>query len=68
MRGTPGGPYADAPFSHYELDGKVAPVGGEFDSSGHPGLKWPGDPDGKAGDVINCRCVAKPRAQPQGQE
>lgn len=61
VRGTPGGPYEDAKFSHYELDGKVTPLGVEFDPVKHPGLKHPHDPDAQAGDKINCRCYERPK-------
>lgn len=60
VRGTPGGPYADAQFSHYELDGKVVALGSPFDQAKHPNLTRPHDPHGEAGDVINCRCYARP--------
>lgn len=56
VRGTPGGPYADAEFSHYELDGREVPVGEVFARS----LRHPSDPAGAAGDVINCRCTTRP--------
>lgn len=40
--------------SHARLDGKVVPIGEEFAA----GLRYPSDPAGPAGEVINCRCVA----------
>lgn len=41
--------------SHAELDGVVVAMGSEF---GESGLRFPGDPEGDPGEVINCRCVA----------
>jgi len=60
VRGTPGGPYEDAQFSHFELEGKTAPIGAEFDPANHPGLTRPHAPTAQAGDSINCRCIARP--------
>lgn len=60
VRGTPGGPYEDAQYSHYELDGKSARLGTEFDHERHPGLTRPHDPNAEVGDVANCRCYARP--------
>jgi HK97 family phage portal protein len=60
VRGSPGGPYEDAEFSHYELDGKTAHIGTLFDGEKHPGLKYPGDPEAQPGDTINCRCLNRP--------
>ena len=42
--------------SHVELDGQIRAIGEEF----KPGLKFPLDPDAPAGEVINCRCKARP--------
>lgn len=39
--------------SHAELDGATIPVGETFDN----GCAFPGDPDGDAEEVINCRCT-----------
>lgn len=63
VRGTPGGPYEDAQFSHYELDGKAAAIGTEFDPTNHPGLTRPHDPNAQAGDSVNCRCYARPKKE-----
>lgn len=41
--------------SHRLLDGERRKVGDEFSN----GLKYPADPDGKAGEVYNCRCTLK---------
>jgi hypothetical protein len=59
VRGTPGGPYEDAEFSHAELDGQTTQLGTEYDHTKHPGLKYPSDPDAAPGDSINCRCVSR---------
>lgn len=59
VRGTPGGPYEHAAYSHYELDGKTAQLGQEFDHANHAGLKYPSDPNAAPGDTINCRCAAR---------
>ena len=40
--------------SHREMDGEVVPVDERFSN----GLMFPGDPDGPAEEVINCRCVS----------
>lgn len=56
VRGTPGGPYADAKHSHFALDGQVRALDAEF----RRGLTHPHDPDAPAGDVINCRCIVRP--------
>ena len=42
--------------SHRRLDGEVAELDGEFSN----GLKYPGDPDGPAPEVYNCRCTLVP--------
>jgi HK97 family phage portal protein len=42
--------------SHVELDGREVPIGQEF---GY-GLRFPGDPNGGASEVCNCRCVLLP--------
>lgn len=60
VRGAPGGPYEDAQYSHFELEGRTAPIGAEFDPSNHPGLTRPHAPTAQAGDSINCRCIARP--------
>lgn len=68
VRGTPGGPYEDAKYSHYELDGKTTRIGELFDPTGHPGLREPGDDNGEPGDVINCNCLTRPVVQSRDQE
>lgn len=39
--------------SHRHLDGEVVELDAEFSN----GLKYPGDPDGPASEVYNCRCT-----------
>lgn len=43
--------------SHIALNGRSALQGQRFPGSV---LRYPGDPDGKAADVINCHCVLEP--------
>lgn len=45
-------------FNHVELDGAVVELGSSF--PGHPNLKYPLDPAAPVGDVVNCRCAARP--------
>jgi hypothetical protein len=56
--------------SHGAVDGKEVPNTGKFTVQGQF-LKWPGDPEGKASNVINCRCgisvFPKPNAQTTGE-
>lgn len=42
--------------SHRHLDGEVVGLDAEFSN----GLKYPGDPDGPAAEVYNCRCTLVP--------
>jgi hypothetical protein len=42
-------------FDHWDLDGQVVPGDRPFFSGGEE-LWYPGDPNGSAGNVINCRC------------
>ena len=42
--------------SHRHLDGEVVELDAEFSN----GLKYPGDPDGLASEVYNCRCTLVP--------
>lgn len=42
--------------THVEADGQIRPVGEPFDVGGAKML-YPGDPQGPAEEVINCRCV-----------
>lgn len=42
--------------SHRHLDGETVELDGEFSN----GLRYPGDPDGPASEVYNCRCTLVP--------
>jgi hypothetical protein len=56
--------------SHNAVNGKEVSNTGKF-SVGGQFLKWPGDPEGEASNVINCRCgvsvFPKPNAQTTGE-
>lgn len=43
-------------FTHRHADGQKVPVDQAF-SVGGSMLRWPGDPGGAAGEVVNCRCT-----------
>lgn len=43
-------------FDHWDLDGQVVPGDRPFFSGGEE-LQFPGDPNGSAGNVIQCRCT-----------
>ena len=45
--------------SHQKVDGEIK----ELDETFSNGLRFPGDPQGKASEVINCRCVLLQRAK-----
>lgn len=45
--------------SHKRVDGEIRELDEEFSN----GLMFPGDPDGKAEEVINCRCALMQRAR-----
>lgn len=45
--------------SHRQVDGEIR----ELDEPFSNGLMYPGDPDGGAGEVINCRCALLQRAR-----
>lgn len=45
--------------SHQRVDGEIR----ELDERFSNGLMFPGDPEGSAGEVINCRCVLLQRAR-----
>lgn len=42
--------------AHIDADGQIVRVGENFIVGGEP-LRHPGDPNGSAGNVINCRCA-----------
>ena len=45
--------------SHVKVDGEIREADEKFSN----GLMYPGDPSGKAGEVINCRCALLQRAR-----
>lgn len=45
--------------SHRRVDGELREDGKKFSN----GLLYPGDPDGEAEEVVNCRCTMLPRAR-----
>lgn len=45
--------------SHRRVDGEIREIDEKFSN----GLLYPGDPSGRAAEVINCRCVALTRAR-----
>ena len=45
--------------SHRKIDGEIK----ELDEKFSNGLEYPGDPNGAAGEVINCRCALLQRAR-----
>lgn len=45
--------------SHQQVDGEIR----ELDETFSNGLRFPGDPQGSAAEVINCRCVLLQRAR-----
>jgi hypothetical protein len=47
-------------FDHLEPDGQVQKVGDPFDVSNEE-LRFPGDPSGSPGNIINCRCTQLPK-------
>jgi HK97 family phage portal protein len=50
-----GGPPGDRP-GHTAMDGEKVEVDKEFSN----GLRFPGDPNGEPGEIINCRCTVAP--------
>lgn len=52
--------------AHAEADGQVIEQGGTFTVGGEQ-LRFPGDPNGSAWNVINCRCVALWRPRRDGE-
>ena len=50
--------------SHIELNGKEIDASEKFHTILGSVMDYPGDPDGKAGDVINCHCVLVPVVLP----
>lgn len=52
--------------AHAEADGQIIELGGTFTVGGEQ-LRYPGDPNGSAGNIINCRCVALWRPRRDGE-
>jgi uncharacterized protein with gpF-like domain len=52
---------ADDEWNHEAMDGEQVDKGSTFTMYSRKGtvnnLKYPGDPDGSPGNVINCRCT-----------
>lgn len=42
--------------THAELNGKIIPIDEDFELSDGDKLSYPGDPKGRACNIINCRC------------
>jgi HK97 family phage portal protein len=73
VRGNPSGPYADSRFSHYHAHGQIRALGDLFDVGGRPDssgnlvggeqLRFPGDPSGSPGNIIECHCTVSPIAR-----
>ncbi len=55
VRGNPAGKYPNAEFDHWDINGTVIGIDRPFTMTGEP-MQFPGDPNGSAADVINCRC------------
>lgn len=56
------GPDGRTRDSHLAIDGEIIPMGATFSN----GLMYPGDMNGSAEEVINCRCQALPFIIPYG--
>ena len=46
----------------HTIDGEIVKLGERFSN----GLRYPNDPDGEAGNVINCRCITLPEEKDNG--
>lgn len=46
--------------THKPMDGQVRPYGRPFETGAGVHLDYPGDPNGPAAEVINCRCWREP--------
>lgn len=46
----------DDGFSHVDADGETAGIDGVFTNTGEE-MRYPGDPQGSAGNVVMCRCA-----------
>lgn len=62
VRGNPNGKYPLSQFDHWDMNGQKVTLEGKFFLGSRSGasdeLRYPGDANGQAGDIINCRCVA----------
>jgi len=47
------------PFDHVSAHGEEQPMGKPFERTGEP-MDYPGDPNGSAGNIVNCRCAIYP--------
>lgn len=45
--------------AHRSADGQVVPIGEQFDVGGER-LEYPGDPNGRGDNTVNCRCAVAP--------
>lgn len=52
VRGNPSGYYKNSKSDHWNVHGESIKAGEKYSN----GLRYPHDPDGSAGNVINCRC------------
>ena len=50
----------DVRSSHAAMDGQAVPLDGKFETPSGELLDYPGDPNGSAPEVINCRCTLLP--------
>jgi len=46
--------------SHIAMDGITVPLDGKFETMSGDLLRYPGDPQGSAAEIINCRCTLLP--------
>lgn len=58
----------DSHFDHFDMNGVKVPLKKKFNVSGEE-MYYPGDPNGSAGNVINCRCTVAqvPRRDANGK-
>jgi len=63
VRGNPSGKYPESQYDHWDLDKTTLPLEGKFLSGSRATggesseLEYPGDPNGVAGTIVNCRCT-----------
>ena len=63
----PGRPGTGSRDTHKALHGQQKPLNEPFELTDGDLLKFPGDPDGRACNVINCYCYLTQEALPPGQ-